>query len=114
LRSAEGDWPEIKAPSLRALKTREPIGLLLPRAVDCRQGPRTMKDFLSDEQLSRPSPNWRGPLNGHCPKTYLLGTSRYEGAVADKKMSINIHPNILKDELRRLRWSRVINQYVQF
>ena len=56
----------------------------------------------------RPSPNWRGPLNGHCPKTYLLRTNRYEGAVTKKKLNKNIHPNILKDELRRLRWSQVI------
>jgi len=62
----------------------------------------------------RPSPNWRGPLNDHCPKTYLLGTNRYEGAVTEKKMGKNIHLNILKDELRRLRWSQVINHYVQF
>ena len=62
----------------------------------------------------RPSPNWRGPLNDHCPKTYLLRTNRYEGAVTKKKLNKNIHPNILKDELRRLRWSQVINHYVQF
>ena len=65
-------------------------------------------------ELLRPSPNWRGPLNDHCPKTYLLGTNRYEGAVTEKKMGKNIHPNIPKDELRRLRWSQVINHYVQF